>query len=146
MTILLHFYWRSMETKVCATCNEELPVSRYSVQNKTRKSGLKYQCSCNICRSTLRREQFRKVKAEAVAYKGGKCNDCLQIVHQAAFEFHHEDPSTKAAKSETATARKEPTHFLQGTPKLTDQAKTELDKCVLLCANCHRVRHFSDLL
>jgi len=127
-----------MELKVCRTCQQELAITEFSVLTKLKKSGVKYQCDCKKCRSNIRRDNSRKTKAEAIAYKGGKCNDCLQVVHQAAFEFHHEDPSTKA--------NKEPAHFLLDTAGLTDKAKQELDKCVLLCANCHRVRHFSDLI
>ena len=135
-----------MEFKVCRTCENELPITEFSVLTKMKKSGIKYNCDCMTCRSTARREKARRVKAEAIAYKGGKCSDCSQVVHQAAFEFHHIDPSTKAEKSTTSKVRKEPTHYLQGIKELNSSAKLELDKCVLLCANCHRVRHFSDLI
>ena len=135
-----------MEFKTCRTCNKELPLSNFNVLTRLKKSGIKYQCDCTVCRSEARRNKARRVKAEAIAYKGGKCNDCNQVVHQAAFEFHHIDPSTKAAKSATSKQRKEPTHYLQNINRLNETAKLELDKCVLLCANCHRVRHFSDLI
>jgi hypothetical protein len=120
-----------METKVCRNCNIEKDISEY---HKVKDNYLHY--NCNTCRSAIRRENTRKVKAEAVKYKGGHCVDCSSVVHLAAFEFHHIDPSTK---------EQDPTRFIQGTKYLSDKAKEELDKCVLLCANCHRVRHFSDL-
>jgi len=136
-----------MEFKTCRSCMKDLPVSDFTVLTRLKKSGVKYNCDCKLCRSSLRREQARRVKAEAVKYKGGACNDCNQVVHQAAFEFHHIDPASKAEKSPTSKVRKEPTHFLQDCKNgLNDKAKQELDKCVLLCANCHRVRHFSDPL
>jgi hypothetical protein len=133
-----------IELRECSICCQDKDTSEFAI---TGDKGKGYRVSfCNECRSSMRRETARKVKAEAILYKGGKCNDCNLIVHQAAFEFHHIDPSTKAFKTNTSKVRKEPTHYLQGVKELTDQAKTELDKCVLLCANCHRVRHFSDLL
>lgn len=46
------------------------------------------------------------------------------------FEFHHKDPSEKdfgiAEKGHTISEVK---------------MKSELDKCVMLCANCHREEH-----
>jgi hypothetical protein len=126
-----------MEHKVCLTCCKELPIASFSKRSIKRKND--FQPHCKICRSAKRREVARRNKALAIKYKGGKCNDCLTVVHQAAFEFHHTDPSTKADK--------EPTHFLNdGVNGISDSAKQELDKCVLLCANCHRIRHFSDLI
>jgi pyridoxine 5'-phosphate synthase PdxJ len=133
-----------MELRRCSVCQHEKVITEFAITGSKNKG---YRVSyCNECRSAARREMARKVKAEAIEYKGGKCNDCNHVVHQAAFEFHHIDPSTKAEKSKTSKQRKEPTHFLQGVKRLTNEAKYELDKCVLLCANCHRVRHFSDLI
>jgi hypothetical protein len=125
-----------MEIKICLTCNQSLSINSFSKRSAKKKDD--YQPHCNICRSSKRREVARRNKALAIEYKGSSCNDCLQVVHQAAFEFHHIDPTNKQG---------EPTHFLlDGVNGLSDKAKQELDKCVLLCANCHRVRHFSDLL
>jgi len=124
-------------TKICRTCNQEKLLNEFSVLTTKKKSGIKYNCDCKICRSKTRQEKAKQLKAKAIQYKGSKCNDCLNIVHQAAFEFHHLNPQTK---------EKDPTHFLRDAVDLSDSAKQELDKCVLLCANCHRVRHFSDLI
>ena len=60
-----------------------------------------------------------------------KCgyNKCL-----AAMEFHHRDPSEK----EFAFSRYRNTSW----DKNKDTVLTELDKCDLLCANCHREQHW----
>lgn len=125
-----------MKLKTCRNCKQDKEITEYSVLTRLRKE-VKYQCDCRSCRSLKRRENSRKTKALAIEYKGGKCVDCSQVVHQAAFEFHHLDPSTK---------EKDPTHFLNDRVGLSESALEELDKCVLLCANCHRIRHFSDLI
>lgn len=75
------------------------------------------------------REKKRQRKCEAIEYLGGKCADCGNIYHQAVYEFHHTDPSTKG---------RDPSKLLQLS---WERIKAELDKCVLLCANCHRMRH-----
>lgn len=75
----------------------------------------------------------RKRKDLAIEYLGGKCSQCLQIVHPSAYEFHHTDPSTKD---------RDPSKMLQLSWK---RLSLELDKCVLVCANCHRFLHYGDV-
>jgi hypothetical protein len=122
-----------MDTKICRTCGEEHSLDMFN-RNKKHKDPNYRIPDCNTCRSRKRREVFRKNKALAIEYKGGSCNDCNTVVHQAAFEFHHLDPTQKDI---------DPAHLIgEHIRGLTDKAKVELDKCILLCANCHRVRHF----
>lgn len=74
-----------------------------------------------------KRKQQRK--AEAIQMMGGKCADCDGIFHPAAFDFHHLDPSDKETVIRFSWS--------------WDRLKEELQKCILLCANCHRIRHHS---
>lgn len=67
-------------------------------------------------------------KERAVTYKGGACvlcgyNHCIN-----ALEFHHLDPSTKEVVDE-----------FRGWS--WERIKAELDKCILVCSNCHREIH-----
>jgi hypothetical protein len=120
--------------KVCSICEEDKPFSAFTRRSTKRAND--YQPYCNSCRSIMRKDFARKNKALAIAYKGGSCNDCTSVVHQAAFEFHHIDPAEKDT---------DPCHLIgTGFNGLTERAKTELDKCVLLCANCHRIRHYNE--
>jgi hypothetical protein len=66
----------------------------------------------------------------SVAYKGGECNDCGYSRSIAALEFHHRDPNEKEFAVSVA-----------GTTKSFERIKVELDKCDLLCSNCHREEH-----
>ena len=50
----------------------------------------------------------------------------------SALEFHHLDPKEKDFSISTNI-------------KSLDLIKKELDKCILLCANCHREEHFKDI-
>lgn len=76
------------------------------------------------------RDLKHKKKDLAIAYKGGKCASCGGTFHQAVYDFHHLDPSIKEARSSI---------FLNWSWK---KLKTELDKCILLCSNCHRIEHY----
>lgn len=72
----------------------------------------------------------RKTKAKAVAYKGGKCQACGYDRCQEAFDFHHLDPK-----------QKEFGIGANGATRSWAKLQIELDKCILLCANCHRELH-----
>lgn len=76
------------------------------------------------------REWYRGKKKRAVEYKGGACESCGYSRSLAALEFHHRDPKEKDFKLSSPHVR-QPWH----------KQKTELDKCSLLCANCHREKH-----
>src|SRR5208282_880731 len=79
----------------------------------------------------LRYQMSRKIKA--VNYLGGKC--ACDEEHPSALQFHHRDPSTKLFNITTK-------HL--GSPKLYPWDTVivpELDKCDLLCANCHFKKH-----
>ena len=72
----------------------------------------------------------KKVRAMAVAYKGGKCERCGYDRCIDALEFHHCDPS-----------RKDFSISSKGYTRSWDKVKVELDKCMIVCANCHRELH-----
>lgn len=76
----------------------------------------------------------KELKLLAINYKGNKCFDCSASFKEiTVYDFHHLDPKTKKFG------------ICQGTRTRTwDEIKIELDKCVMLCANCHRIRHYTD--
>ena len=89
-----------------------------------------YGNHCSKCNIEAVSKRRRKVKELAVEYKGGSCNVCGYNKSIAALEFHHLDPSKK--------------DFSIGQDGITrsfDKIKMELDKCILVCANCHREEH-----
>jgi predicted HNH restriction endonuclease len=96
-------------------------------KRKTRKSG--YQSMCRSCFNEYTVERWRQRKLEAIKYMGGECKECGYKKYFGALEFHHLDPSTKEASWNKIR--------LWEWSKITE----ELDKCVLLCANCHREVH-----
>jgi len=99
------------QTRYCKTC-KKIIIKKKNVVNVSKRR--------------------RKLKELAVAYKGGSCRakKCGYNRSIAALEFHHLDPNKKDFSLSSS-----------GTTKSWDSIKIELDKCVLLCANCHREIH-----
>jgi len=69
----------------------------------------------------------RKIKLLSVQYKGGKCQICGYDKYVGALDLHHID----SAKKSFNIGHK-------GYTRSWEKTKQELDKCVLVCANCHR--------
>lgn len=76
----------------------------------------------------------KQLKVMVVKYLGGRCVRCGYDKCVAALEAHHLDSSTKAF----GIAAK-------GYTRSWEVVKTEADKCILLCSNCHReVEYLAD--
>lgn len=69
----------------------------------------------------------RKIKA--IDYKGGKCESCGYSKCYWALEFHHNNPIEKEFDWNKLRLRK------------WENILFELDKCSLLCSNCHKEEH-----
>lgn len=69
----------------------------------------------------------RKVKLMSIEYKGGKCVVCGYNKYPGALELHHIDRLSKGFGIGD-----------KGYTRSWEKVKAELDKCVLVCANCHR--------
>ena len=74
--------------------------------------------------------QCLKVHRRKVNYKGGKCEICGYDKYLGALDFHHLDPAQKDFAISNSNIYKN-----------LDKLKKELDKCILVCANCHREIH-----
>lgn len=81
---------------------------------------------CKKCAGNQALIRTQNFKLKCVEYKGGKCVICGYNKYIGALEFHHLDRTTKDFSIGKMRGRS------------FDKIKIELDKCELLCANCHR--------
>jgi len=89
---------------------------------------------CKKCRVDAVDKRRRLIKQKAVDYKGGSCINCGYSKCITALEFHHIEPDGK----DFSISQK-------GHTRSWDIIKVELDKCILVCANCHREIHDSSI-
>ena len=137
-----------METnmKLCKRCNTEKELSEFS-KNKTKKDGLSYtctECAKEHCknhyennkelikaRASARKKRIqieaRKLVSEC---KQGGCIVCGES-EECCLDFHHIDPTTK--KLSVAEAQSQGYNV--------ETIKKEIDKCAVVCSNCHRKIH-----
>lgn len=132
--------------KVCSTCKMEKDLSEFA-KNPQKKDGLNYKCKeCQkryfkkhyeknkqyyVDKSAKRKkanaEKNRELKAKL---KSDGCCLCGEK-HPATLDFHHmgEKTFTIARKTQVSHGR----------------MKRELDKCIVVCSNCHRKIHWDHL-
>ena len=75
-------------------------------------------------------QRRRDLRDRAIQYAGGKCVLCSYSKCKRALSFHHLDSS----KKEFGLSEK-------GLTRSWEKIKEELDKCILLCSNCHMEVH-----
>ena len=79
----------------------------------------------------MSQQNYNINKLKLVEHKGGKCEICGYDKNISALEFHHlYDKEFEISKKKLVT--------------INDQILQELDKCILVCANCHREIHHPD--
>ena len=87
---------------------------------------------CRKCMVEAVQKRRHKIRKKAIEYKGGKCSNCNYDKCHQALEFHHLDPLEKDFS-------------FDGNTRSWEKVKKEIEKCILLCANCHREIHNNPL-
>lgn len=71
----------------------------------------------------------KRHKLKLIEYKGGKCERCgYDKPFSTCYDFHHLNPQEKEFQ-------------IGGSTKGFERLKKEVDKCMLLCKNCHSEIH-----
>jgi hypothetical protein len=109
----------------CKLCGE---TSKKKMANKG--GGRISYSICKSCHSSENTKRGRERKKMLVEHKGGSCIVCGYSKCIAALEFHHQDPNNKDPK------------FRALRYWSLKRAMDEVDKCYLLCSNCHREAHW----
>ena len=84
------------------------------------------------CSKHFKIARQRTIKEALVDAMGGCCQKCGGVFSLSVYDFHHigdkdENPSWLIANSSI------------------EKIASEIEKCVLLCANCHRIEHETKL-
>lgn len=115
------------KTKYCPRCKANKNKDDFFKNRSTLSS------YCKKCMYEFNAENRKTFKIKCVEYKGGKCIKCDYNKSMAALEFHHRNPTEKDFQLSGSQLNKQ--------CYLSDKIKNELDKCDLLCSNCHREEH-----
>jgi hypothetical protein len=94
---------------------------RYA-RRKNNEQYQEYMKTYNVHHYTMRKKRFDELKV-------GGCTLCGYNVHPSSLDFHHKNPEEKAWTSNQFMNRN------------WEVAQEEAAKCILVCANCHRLLH-----
>lgn len=112
--------------RYCPRCEtEKLKTEFYN-----RRNGKGNSVYCKPCTHTQTLERQRDFKQKCVDYKGGQCVCCGYKKTNNALEFHHLNPQEKDFSISSAKFTKFDNRIIE-----------ELNKCALVCRNCHAEIH-----
>lgn len=137
--------------KKCSICKIEKPRSEFNWKSKS--CGKKHS-ACRICENKSKREKYATSKSTRKYYRDKaarrrrerqdkivswlneqdlQCERC-GASHPAVIVFHHRDPAQK--KYNVA--------HIKGGAVSFEAFINEVEKCNVLCANCHRIHHYNE--
>lgn len=119
--------------KYCPCCGEIKALTEFNKRTRngvTKEHGAVYCKDCSSAEASMRKYNFTQ---KCVDYKGGACEICGYNKSIGALEFHHVDRTTKEFEIGKLTSK-----------TFSDEVKKELDKCMLLCKNCHGEIHHNE--
>ena len=127
---------RGSGSKVCTSCNKLFPLSNFYSNGRTSTGLIKYKPKCISCENGSRKDTFADLIYTYLETKNQKyaCIRCGYTGIFGSLDFHHRNPQEKDFNIGGSTKSISLERFV-------DEITPELDKCDLLCPNCHRQEH-----
>ena len=122
-------YIRKRRGKDMGVAVQQFNISKSCVECGSLTKGKGGMLRCARHYRALRKND---IKAKLIEKMGGKCKICNGVFHHAAFDFHH---------------LKDKKDHISSMFNRCSEAEIikEAEKCILLCANCHRIHHAEQL-
>lgn len=114
-----------VQCKECRVCKHLKSMDDFYAKSEW---GRRYAV-CSDCNKEISKKRRNEFKNWCVEYKGGKCSICGYNKCLRSLDFHHLDAAQK--DFEISANWKKPKEKIQ----------KELDKCILVCRNCHGEIH-----
>ncbi len=128
--------------KICNKCKIEKELSEFNKNVYNKKTGLSAWCKGCIRKNVKQNYDANKERYDKNNFDNSKwfidlkltlkCERC-GFNHPAALDFHHLDPKEKDFKVSENKAT--------CSPEKKKLILKEIEKCIVLCSNCHRVEH-----
>lgn len=117
-----------METKICSKCGVEKPLEDFAYRDKTKGTR---RAECKECISNRQKVKYHQQKQALNELK--KQKTCVKCGESRFYllDFHHIEPTTKVNTVARLSAHSSPKAVYD-----------EIEKCICLCANCHREFHW----
>jgi hypothetical protein len=129
--------YRYQKTELlCLDCNEVLPIGKFKIHRKTSKGNPKYSNRCKVCCGKRDKPKDYDILKLFVGTLKQECVACGYRKSKKALHMHHLDPLKKSAAIGDMLIVKDMTF---------DAIKKEVEKCIVLCSNCH-IEHHEGLL
>lgn len=128
--------------KTCTVCNQTKPESEFSWKNKAQG---KLSSSCKACHKIARRKHHELNRQKNIQ----KAIDRRQSIRDKIWEYRNTHPCVDCDFADPRTLQFD---HLPGCDKEFDisqaaqrgfawnKIQTEIDKCEVVCANCHAIR------
>lgn len=116
--------------KICSICLNDKLLSEFYSNGYTPKGTKKYKSACKECSNSSRKE-LKKTLILEYLNNIYVCADCSITNVYGFLEFHHLRDKLFTIGLATVSSSEQ----------FNTEIVPELDKCVLLCPNCHKLRH-----
>jgi len=120
--------------KLCRYCNKYYPESYFGVALTTPKKVYRRH-KCRNCYRATKQKLQEKYRQWLIDYKkNNKCSKC-GITDHRVLEFHHLNNKNKEFSISDGLFNKR--YGLK-------RVKKEIEKCIIVCGNCHKIIHYKN--
>lgn len=112
--------------RTCNVCKIFKPFDAYTMRKDRPGTVVP---TCKVCNSIRTKAKQKDIKCLCINYLGNKCKLCDGVFDSEQYDFHHTEPEHKDFE-------------IRDRRGLTFESLVkELNKCILVCANCHQYIH-----
>lgn len=136
-----------MSTKFCCGCNSEKPLEDFA-RNRSKKDG--HAASCKACTNAYNAEFYKINPNYKIRINAGNTKQ-KHILREYVLEYLKKNPCAVCGETDPVVLDfhhkgnkvKEVSIIKNGSGSL-DKLVEEIEKCEVLCANCHRRKHYNE--